>query len=129
MAFYWPGSAGEWLAWGSAVITTLFGLTLFLMPRTMLRGLHLETRAKHPEAVAEARSTIAGFYMGVGISALLTDQVFLWFAVGVCWAIAALGRILSILSDSGNTLQNWIFFIIQIALAAAPLLFFFNYIP
>lgn len=128
MAFYWPASAGEWLAWGTAVITALFGLSMFLIPRLTLGALNLQPSLKHPEAVAEARSTIAGFYLGVSISALLMDQVFLWFAVGLCWAIAAFGRVVSILSDGGNTLRNWLFFIVQIVLAAAPLAFVFGYV-
>jgi len=128
MAFYWPASAGEWLAWGTAVITALFGLSMFLIPRLTLGVLHLQTHPKYPEAVAEARSTIAGFYLGVAISALLMDQVFLWFAVGLCWGVAAFGRVVSILSDSGNTLRNWLIFIVQIVLAAAPLAFVFGYV-
>lgn len=129
MGFYLPASTGEWLAWISAIVTTLFGLFMFLTPRIALGLVRLQTVADHPEAVAEARSTIAGFYLGVGISAILMGQVFLWFALGVCWAIAAFGRIISILSDGGNTVFNWAVVAVQIVLAAAPLLYVFNYIP
>ena len=88
----------------------------------------LQTSPKHPEAVAEARATIAGFYLGVGVSAVLMAQFFLWFALGVCWAIAAFGRIISIISDGGNTLFNWIAFLVDVLLAAGPLLYVFGFI-
>lgn len=128
MAFYLPASMGEWLAWLSALVTVLLGLAMFLTPRLTLGALRLETKSGYPEAVAEARSTIAGFYLGVGISAMLMDQFFLWFALGVCWAIAAFGRIISILSDSGNTLYNWVWVLVELILAAGPLLYVFGFV-
>lgn len=128
MVLYWPQSTGEWLSWSSAMVTILFGLAMFLTPRLSLNALRLQTSPKHPEAVAEARSTIAGFYLGVGVSAVLMAQFFLWFALGVCWAIAAFGRIISILSDGGNTPFNWIAFLVDVLLAAGPLLYVFGFI-
>jgi len=71
MQFYLPASPGEWLAWLSALVTVLFGVVLLAAPRLSLRLLRLRTVEAHPEAVAEARATMAGFYLGIGVAALV----------------------------------------------------------
>ena len=43
-------------------------LILLFLPRIALRILRLQTVPEHPEAVAEARATMAGFYLGLGLS-------------------------------------------------------------
>lgn len=128
MAFYWPESMGEWLAWSAAVITLLFGSLMFLMPRTMLRAFYLEPNPKHLEAVSEARSTIGGFYIGLALSAIAFRQPLLWVALGVCWGLAALGRLISILSDNGSTVLNWLLVVVQVLLAACALASFSGYV-
>ena len=67
-AFPWPMSQGEWLAWSVAAVTLLFGLLMLFAPRLMLRALRLQASPNHPEAVGEARATISGFYIGVGMA-------------------------------------------------------------
>ena len=67
LEFPWPFTQGEWLAWSSAAVTILFGLILLFLPRTALRVLRLQTVPDHPEAASEARATMAGFYLGLGI--------------------------------------------------------------
>lgn len=121
--FYWPMTQGEWLAWSSAVVTVLFGLLLFVAPRLSLRILRLETASDHPEAVSEARATMAGFYLGVGISALLFAQPLIYLALGGGWAFTAFGRLISMIADRGLTTYNLVSVTIEILLAAAPLLY------
>ena len=121
--FYWPATQGEWLAWFSALITILFGLMLLFAPRLSLRILRLQTAPDHPEAVSEARGTMAGFYLGVGICAMLFAQPLIYLALGGGWAFTAFGRIISMMSDRGVTLYNLVSVVIEILLAAAPLLY------
>lgn len=122
--FPWPLSQGEWLAWISATVTVLFGLLMFFAPGLTLRILRLRTREDHPEAVAESRATMSGFYLGLGLCCLLLgNQPFLYMALGLSWAFTAFGRIVSMLSDRGNTLYNWISLVLEIVLAAMPLAF------
>lgn len=121
--FYWPATQGEWLAWSSALVTILFGLLLLLAPRLSLRILRLETAPDHPEAVSEARGTMAGFYLGVGICAMLFAQPLIYLALGAGWAFTAFGRLISMMSDRGLTTYNFISVIIEILLAALPLLY------
>jgi hypothetical protein len=126
VSFPWPISQGEWLAWTSAAATVGFGLILFFAPRLSLRVLRLRTTADHPEAVAEARATMAGFYLGLGLTCLLFAQPFLYIALGFSWAFTAFGRIVSMMSDRGNTLYNWFLLVVELVLAALPLVFTFG---
>ena len=71
---------------------------------------------------------MAGFYLGLGLCALVFAQPFLWIALGVSWGFTVFGRLISMMSDRGNTLYNWISVLIELALAAGPLLFAFGFI-
>ncbi|MCR5856926.1 DUF4345 family protein [Mesorhizobium sp. J428] len=128
-AFPWPFSQGEWLAWSSAAVTVLFGLILFFAPSLSLRLLRLQTTPEHPEALAEARATMSGFYLGLGLTCILFAQPMLYIALGASWALTAFGRIVSMMSDRGNTLYNWISLALEIVLAALPLAFAFGLVP
>lgn len=128
MEFYWPASGGEWAAWTTALITIGFGLLFLFAPRTAFRIIRITTHPNHPEALAEGRGTMAGFYLGLGLCCILFAQPMLWVALGVSWGFTAFGRLVSILSDSGNTLYNWISIAIEIVLAALPLLYAFGFI-
>lgn len=124
-SFPWPMTNGEWLAFGSAAVTVLFGILLLFFPRLSLRALRLQPTEAHPEAVAEARATMSGFYLGTGLSAILFAQPFLYIALGASWLFTAFGRVVSMLSDRGNTLYNWISLILELALGLLPLAFVF----
>jgi Domain of unknown function (DUF4345) len=126
--FYWPASSGEWVAWTSALITIGFGLLLLFAPGISFRILRLQTHPDHPEALAEGRGTMAGFYLGLGICCVLFAQPLLWVALGVCWGFTAFGRLISMLSDGGNTPYNWISIVIEVILAAMPLAFAFGFV-
>ena len=119
--FYWPMSQGEWLAWCAAVVTVVFGLMLLVAPRLSFRILRLQTAPDHPEALSEARATMAGFYLGIGLCALLLAQPLIYLALGAGWAFTAFGRIISILSDRGLTGYNLASVAIEAVLAAAAL--------
>ena len=123
-----PQTPGEWLAWTSAIITIMFGLICFFAPRTTYRILRLRTVEGVPEALSESRATMAGFYLGTGILAIAFQQPFIWLVLGAGWAFTALGRLVSIVADRGNTSFNWVSIAIEIALAVAPLAYALGYI-
>lgn len=128
LTFPWPLSLGEWLAWAIAAITLFFGVLLLFAPRISLRLVRLQTVPEHPEALAEVRGTMAGFYLGVGLACILLAQPLLYIALGFSWAFTAFGRLVSILSEGRPTLYNFILFIIEIILAILPLLFAFGFV-
>ncbi|PSJ61972.1 DUF4345 family protein [Pseudaminobacter soli (ex Li et al. 2025)] len=127
--FPWPMSQGEWLAWSSAVVTVLFGLILMFLPRISLRILRLQPFETKPEAVAEARSTMSGFYLGLGLCCILLAQPLLYMALGFSWILTAFGRMISMLSDHGNKPYNWIWLLVALVLGALPLTFTFGLVP
>jgi len=127
--FPWPVTEGEWLASSSAAVTILFGVVMLFAPKVALRIMRLRTVPEHPEAVAEARATMAGFYLGLGLCAILLAQPLLYMALGFSWLFTAFGRLISIMSDRGNTLYNWISVVVELALAGMPLAFSLGFIP
>jgi hypothetical protein len=128
-AFPWPVSQGEWLAWSVAAITLLFGLAMLFAPGLSLKLLRLQPTPNHPEALGGARATMAGFYTGVGLSCILLAQPLLYLTLGMCWALSAFGRVISMLSDNGNTIANWIWLVVEIVLAAMVLAFALGLVP
>lgn len=126
--FYAPQSPGEWLAFASAAVTVLFGLFCLLLPRTTLSILRLQTRPELPEALSESRATMAGFYLGLGASALLLAQPLVYLALGASWGFTAFGRLASMVFDRGFTAFNIGSLVLEVALAALPLLYVFGYV-
>ncbi|MCY6383443.1 DUF4345 family protein [Hoeflea prorocentri] len=128
IAFYWPGTTGEWLAFAVAVITVGFGVLLFSAPRLSFRILRLETANAHPDAIAEGRATMAGFYLGCGLCCILLAQPLIYLALGASWAFTALGRLVSILFDGAATRFNVLSTLFEAVLAILPLAFVFGLI-
>lgn len=128
-AFPWPSSQGEWLAWSAAAATLLFGVILFFTPRLAFRLLRLQARPDNPEAIAQARATMAGFFLGVGLCCILLAQPLVYMALGVSWLFTAFGRLVAMMSDGANTPYNWVAIVLELALAALPLGFVFGFWP
>lgn len=107
----------------SAIITIGFGLICFAMPRYSLGLIHLQTRPGRPEAVAEGRGTLAGFYLGVGFLCLLMPSAGAYWALALGWLFTGLGRGVSIVLDDGKTRFNFgsIVFEFGLGLAALPI--------
>jgi hypothetical protein len=122
-AFPWPYSQGEWLAWSGAALTVLIGLAFLFARGLMLKAVRLEPRDGCPQAVAEGRATIGGFYIGFGLTAILFAQPLVYMALGFAWAVSAFGRLVSILSDRGGTARNWLLLLLSLILAGLPLVF------
>jgi hypothetical protein len=129
LTFPWPASQGEWLGWGVAALTVLAGLFFLFAPRTALKLLRLQTVPAHPDALAGARATMAGFHLGLGLSCILLAQPLLYMALGFSWAFTAFGRLVALLSDRDGRLLNIVLLVIEILLAALPLAFAFGFVP
>ncbi len=122
MEFYLPQTLADWLPAISAMFTLALGLLFFAAPRTALRMILLKPQPDHPEALVVARGRIAGMYLGLGLSALLLQQPLVYLTLGACWALTGFGRLISILSDDGNTTYNWVLFASEVILALLALL-------
>jgi hypothetical protein len=64
--------------------------------------------------------------LGAGLCALLLAQPLVYMTLGFCWLLAAFGRGVSMLSDSGNTIYNWAWIVLELVLALLPLAFAFG---
>jgi hypothetical protein len=126
--FYAPQSTGEWLAFTSSALTVLFGVFCLLFPRTTLSILRLQTKPESPEALSESRATMAGFYLGLGASAILLAQPLVYLALGASWGFTAFGRLVSMVCDRGFTSFNFGSLVLELALAAFPLLYVFGFV-
>jgi hypothetical protein len=120
MEFYFPTELGEQLAYCAAAFTALLGLFMMFAPGYSYRFLGLQPREGRLGAYAESRS-IGGTYIGLGLMAILLAQPMVYLAVGTSFALAAFGRILSLMSDRGNVVVNLLMLVIQIVLAALPI--------
>lgn len=129
MEFTLPQTNADLLPFAAAAATVLFGVFAMFAPRLTLRLLRLTTLSLHPEAVAEARATIGGFYIGTGLMALLLfDQPMVQMVLGAAWLFAAFGRLVSILSDQGGTAFNVVALVLALALAGLPFASAFGFV-
>lgn len=129
IAFPWPLTDGEWLAFTAASVTVLLGLALLIAPATLFRLLRLQPLPGHPQAIAEGRARFAGFYLGVGLCCLLTGQFWIYLALGFSWAFTAFGRLVAILSDKASTPANWLWLAVETVLAVMALVYALGFIP
>ena len=127
-AFPWPVTQGEWLAFVSAAVTVFFGAVLLFAPGLSFRLFKLQPKPEHPEAYAAARANLAGFYLGLGLSSLLLAQPLLYMALGFSWLFTAFGRIVSMMSDQGNKLSNWLWLVFDLVLAGLALAFSLGFV-
>ncbi|ACP26850.1 hypothetical protein NGR_c31150 [Sinorhizobium fredii NGR234] len=128
MEFYIPTETGEFLAFCAAGAAMLIGLVMLFAPRLIFRVAGIRIADGRRGGLAEARSTMGGMHVGLGLGAILLAQPMVYLAVGAAFALAAFGRILSMMSDNGATLFNWAALVVQSALAILPLAYVFGFI-
>lgn len=122
-----PTEPGAQAAMLSAVVMCLLGLLLMVLARPVGAWWGVQAREGRDGAVGELRP-IGGFMAGLGLAGFLFDQPVIYVMIGVCWALAAFGRLLSMMSasDRSNGLFNFVFLILQVALAAGGLTWLFD---
>jgi hypothetical protein len=127
MELYFPTELGEQLAFCAAAFTALVGLFMMFAPGYAYRLFGLEVREGRRGAYAESRS-VGGFYLGFGLAAILLAQPMIYMALGAAFALAAFGRLLSLMSDrGGGAMVNLLLLAVQAVLAALPLLYAFGF--
>ncbi|APO76619.1 hypothetical protein AM571_CH03837 [Rhizobium etli 8C-3] len=120
MEFYFPETFAEQLAFCSAAFTALAGLVIMFAPGYAMQLFGLQPRGERRDGFAEQRA-VGGFYLGFGLAAIMLAQDFIYMALGAAFAMAAFARIVSLLSDKGSTVLNYLLLVVQIVLAALPL--------
>jgi Domain of unknown function (DUF4345) len=109
----------EWLNAIGAAATILMGcLGLFFPARaSALTGL----KATTVEGSAEFRGTFGVFFILLGLVPLVTQSPYAFLTAGLAWLGAALGRVVSIVVDAGNSAKNWQAFVFECAFAISLL--------
>ena len=128
MEFYFPETFSEQVAFFAAAASALLGVIIMFCPGIGLKlyGLHVD--AERRDGLVLLRSSLAGLYLGLGVAALLLAQPMVYLAVGIAFAVALFGNILSILSDGGVTWRNLLLLVVNFMLCALPLAFVFGLI-
>lgn len=122
-----PTTLGAQAAMLSAVLTLALGVVLMVMARQIGAWWGFAARPGRDGAIGELRP-IGGFLGGLGLAGFLFDQPVIYVMIGAAWALAAFGRLLSMMStsDRSNGLFNFVFLLLQVALAAGALAWFFD---
>ncbi|GAK71301.1 hypothetical protein RRU01S_16_00640 [Agrobacterium rubi TR3 = NBRC 13261] len=128
MEFYFPTEFGEQLAFSAAAVSAIIGLVIMFAPGLTFRLFGLNYLTERRDGLVLLRSSLAGFYLGFGVSALLLAQPMVYLAFGISFAIAVFGALLSILSDGGATVRNCLLMVVHLMLAALPLLYVFGWV-
>lgn len=126
MELYFPTELPEQLAYAAAALLALIGLFQLLLPASAMKFAGLTVGDITPEGYAATRSG-GGLQLGLGLSAILLAQDWTYMALGGSVAAAVLGRLLSIVFDRGLTVRNFVFLIVQIAIAVLPLAYVLGY--
>ena len=121
-----PSSNAQWLTFICATVTVAFGIIAMFLPAIALRLLKLQVVPTRPAAIGEVRGNLAGFYLGLGLAYLLAPGIFLALTLALAWSVTAFGRMISMLSDRGNTFYNWLALVIELILAALPIIAIFG---
>lgn len=121
-----PDDLSERLAWLTAVVTILFGLTLMLVPASFGRFLGLVALEGTRNGLSEIRGPFGGFWAGLGVACILLAQPFTYFALGLAYLFAVIGRLLSLFFDRTFSLHCLLATFVEILGAIFPLYFAFD---
>ena len=94
-----PDDGLERLAFLTAVVTMVLGLGLMAVPRRFGRFLGLQPVAGTNNGVSEIRGPFGGMMMGLGLACIILAQPFTYFALGLAFVGAVLGRLVSMVFD------------------------------
>ena len=55
---------------------------------------------------SELRATYGGFFLGLGVMAIVLNSYTVYLVMGVAWVAAAAGRLISLLVDGNRQMKN-----------------------
>lgn len=125
MELYFPTETGEQLAFICAAATALLGLFALFFPATILRLTAFQIGEVRPEGYAAVRAAGA-HHLGLGLTAIMLAQDWIYMALGIALGFASLGRLLSCALDRAFTPRNIAFLLLQVVLSLGPLAYVFG---
>jgi hypothetical protein len=127
MELYFPTELGEQAAFVCAAATAFLGFLTFLLPASALRLSAFQVGEIRPEGYAATRAAGA-HHVGLGLSAIMLAQDWIYLTLGIALALAALGRLVSCFADRAFSPSNIAFFLLQVVLSAGPFAYVFGYL-
>ena len=118
-----PEDWSERLAFMTALITMVLGLGLMLMPRRLGKFIGLMPISGSNNGLSEIRGPFGGMWLGLGLACIILAQPFTYFALGVAFLGAVLGRLISVVFDRTFNLYCLIATVIELLWAYFPLKF------
>lgn len=100
-----------------ALLTIAFGLFGFLAPRYTASALQLRTDGG-TMGLSEMRASVGGLFVAMGLFALLSAAPMAYAMIGIAYAGAATGRLLSIFVDKPPRRKAMVFFAFEAVPAA-----------
>lgn len=125
MELYFPTELGERLAFVCAAATAVLGLVAFLFPALVLRLAAFQIGEVRPEGYAAVRS-FGAHHVGLGLTAIMLAQDWIYMSLGIALAFAAIGRLVSCAFDRAFTPRNTAFFLLEVVFSAGPLAYVFG---
>ncbi len=101
----------------AALLTIAFGAFGFLAPRYTLQVLDLGPTHSNM-GLSEARASVGGLFVATGIAAILLANPWVYLTLGIAYAGAATGRVLSFFFDGPPIKKLAVYFAIEAGLAA-----------
>lgn len=95
----------DWLNLVGAIGTVGMGLLGLLAPTRASAFVGLKPLT--PAGRSEFRATYGGLWIALGLVPLLSGEPLAYLMAGLCWALTAAGRLVSILLDRASDPRNW----------------------
>ncbi len=95
-----------------ALLTIVLGSFGFLAPRYTAAALDL-TPTDTTMGLSEMRASVGGLFIALGLYALISGEPSAYFMMGVAYAGAAAGRLLSILRDAPPFRKAVVYFLFE----------------
>lgn len=103
-----------------AILSIAVGAIAFISPDFALSALKLTTTDGAADGKSELRAASGGAFIALGAAALLlgSSAPIAWVMMGVHYAGAAAGRLLSFALDRSGSAKMWLFFAFELVFAA-----------
>ncbi len=118
-----PFSTSEWLAFLSAISVIFLGAGVMMFPGKFMGLLGLSAVDGRKDGFSHMRASLGGVWVGLGVACILLAQPFTYLALGLAFALAVLGRLISFVFDRSFSWQTAIATVYELAVAYFALKF------